>query len=34
MMTEQEMRATDVPWPKTPEELTAYIASLVLLRLV
>lgn len=28
-MTEQEMRDSEVPWPKTPEELSAYIASLV-----
>lgn len=27
--TEQEMRDAEVPWPKTPEDLSAYIASLV-----
>lgn len=28
-MTEQEMRESKVPWPKTIEELTSYINSLV-----
>ena len=28
-MTEKELRETDVPWPKTPEELQAYIDALV-----
>ena len=28
-MNEQEMRAANVPWPKTIEELTAYITMLV-----
>lgn len=27
--TEKDMRDTAVPWPKSPEELTAYIAALV-----
>lgn len=29
VMTEAEMRATDVPWLDTPEALSAYISSLV-----
>lgn len=28
-MNEQEMRAAEVPWPKSSEELTAYIEALV-----
>jgi hypothetical protein len=28
-MTEQQMRESTAPWPDTPEELTAYINSLV-----
>jgi hypothetical protein len=28
-MTEAELRETDVPWPKTPEELQGYIDALV-----
>jgi hypothetical protein len=28
-MTEAELRDTEVPWPKTPEELQGYISALV-----
>lgn len=28
-MTEEQMREAEVPWPKSPEELSAYIARLV-----